>query len=1750
MRNIKFIFSAIFFLLIQSNVFGQIVVIDNYGGTGDYATIQAAINANSTAIGDIVFQIKSNGTPYIEQINIEMSFSPSIIFEPHADNGIIPVDIQFSPTLANNYVINISESSNIMLKDLRVTATSATENSTVISLEGTNNYITLDHCEFYGQNVGGMAVGNSVIFGSGNMNTLVIKDCIIENGSDGIRLGSSFAIYNQVIKNNRITNFNNIGIFLNQQNYDSIYNNVIIGKLSGADNSTGISVEGCGYENRVFNNIIQLSANSSNRGISISNTNPNEAGINLFYNNMISITNGNLDNTGILSHNSYNSQMYYNSINIVTGNTSASAIKVDGVGGENYNTVILNNILASYAQSYSLIIAKPEFIQGVNCDNNLIFPPDGNVVQLDGTDYDFSSWTNTTYGNFSCSADPLFIDDLDLHLRKFTIAESRGVDIFEINLDIDGITRNSQPDIGADEDNFNVIDKDTTIAGNIDIFYNIDIEATRHLTIDTGSLVNFTGRYSINNMGRITAIGTKERPIRFYTKKPQKGWQGIDDNTDVGLTEYVFCEFSDAKIIGNEQGGALRIFNDNVLVEHCAFLNDSAYYGGGIYIEGGNPVINANIFSNNEAVVSGGAIYVNDASPIITNNIFNHNKSYTAGGGAVSCVSFASPYFINNTFFDNTSGIAVGDAIYCSNAMANFYNNIIWGSGSQLIYLDNTTPHNYIFAACDIKNIGTSISSIGTATYSTTGSISKDPMFVSTDLDEFNLYLLPMSPCINKGTDQGITLPMYDKIGNDREYGTSQVDIGAFEFQGDPLWAYAGEDDFVCGETYQLLADDTSPYIGTWSTDGLAEFINVNDHETTVINLQNGQNKLFWSVTDGFYTNSDTVEIFNQNPIIDAGDDVVLISDNYPTHISTVQLNASALQGGETGEWTVEEGTSTIISPTDPNTTVENLIWGTNILRWTVDNGTCVDYDDVLVSSGFSFYPDPDIKNLEWSNADGWNLDVVPSIGDSVTLYDCIVTISGYEAECNRILVGSGANFVIDRNTKGSGEFHTNLMIIEQDLNKFPNIKEVASLEILDAQVVIDSTSDGNYAPGFQIGSGGRVLIGQNAQRSAASLIIGDNRTVLIGQNAQKTGVRSVAEMVITNGGSVLIGQNAQKINYSKDISYDFEVTSGGRVLIGQNAQKNKELSSLIVETGRRVLIGQNAQKNIDGGVLDNRGGSVLIGQNAQKDMNNSYFGLTVDGGKVLIGQNAQKDEINSTLHASSILINNGQLIIGSDNGTKVVSSFAYSDRVLIGQNAQKDIAIDSSLFIYPNGGFYIEDTDPDNIGEIILGKNTSMTVLENGVLDLWDGTNNGNLIIEQGASFIDMNEDSDITGIIKYNFYKDSVQYFSSPFNSLGVDDFNSQATIYEWNETNTNWEEYISGNLTPAQGYYFYYPMSNTQENLSGVFNTGTVQVSITNDDTGVNFIGNPYPSAIDWETITIPDNTVSSFYIYDTKNKNYAIYQQGGVNIFDKNQYLMPQEAFFVITTANTNFCLNNDNRVHYLNNSQEDKSIGNLVLLSVSSATNQYTDQAALRFISDATDDFDYYFDAPKIFSDFDEVPQIYFDLEGSDTDLAILGLPIPSDDTTVVFYFECGNAGNYSISVEELTITTSVDVYLIDNETSTSQNLRTNPIYDFNYSTPNSNREFTLSFGAGMVNSDEILTNEISIFPNPTTGIINLTINESPVNITIFDITGKIVKHLTLNSNYSTIDISNQPNGIYIIEVSNDEFIKTQKIIKK
>lgn len=85
-------------------------------------------------------------------------------------------------------------------------------------------------------------------------------------------------------------------------------------------------------------------------------------------------------------------------------------------------------------------------------------------------------------------------------------------------------------------------------------------------------------------------------------------------------------------------------------------------------------------------------------------------------------------------------------------------------------------------------------------------------------------------------------------------------------------------------------------------------------------------------------------------------------------------------------------------------------------------------------------------------------------------------------------------------------------------------------------------------------------------------------------------------------------------------------------------------------------------------------------------------------------------------------------------------------------------------------------------------------------------------------------------------------------------------------------------------------------------------------------------------------------------------------------------------------------------------------------------------------------------------------------------------------------------------------------------------------------------------------SDILSERTIRIYPNPTSGRLKIEIggydNSDQCFFRIFNVSGQQVFSIHATSSWTEVDISSQPNGIYILHISLNDKETTWKIVKK
>jgi hypothetical protein len=79
-------------------------------------------------------------------------------------------------------------------------------------------------------------------------------------------------------------------------------------------------------------------------------------------------------------------------------------------------------------------------------------------------------------------------------------------------------------------------------------------------------------------------------------------------------------------------------------------------------------------------------------------------------------------------------------------------------------------------------------------------------------------------------------------------------------------------------------------------------------------------------------------------------------------------------------------------------------------------------------------------------------------------------------------------------------------------------------------------------------------------------------------------------------------------------------------------------------------------------------------------------------------------------------------------------------------------------------------------------------------------------------------------------------------------------------------------------------------------------------------------------------------------------------------------------------------------------------------------------------------------------------------------------------------------------------------------------------------------------------NESATTNNINIYPNPTTGIFTITGNVKNATVNVMSITGKTVYQNRIANNNSIIDLSNNAKGLYFVAISTENGTETYKVI--
>ncbi|MFZ4400375.1 MAG: metallophosphoesterase, partial [Bacteroidales bacterium] len=398
-----------------------------------------------------------------------------------------------------------------------------------------------------------------------------------------------------------------------------------------------------------------------------------------------------------------------------------------------------------------------------------------------------------------------------------------------------------------------------------------------------------------------------------------------------------------------------------------------------------------------------------------------------------------------------------------------------------------------------------------------------------------------------------------------------------------------------------------------------------------------------------------------------------------------------------------------------------------------------------------------------------------------------------------------------------------------------------------------------------------------------------------------------------------------------------------------------------------------------------------------------------------------------------------------------------------------------------------------------------------------------------------------------KWHMISIPVQSSTSSAFYLGT----GQASIYAKGFSNGSWTSLITNSTTPLLPLKGYAVWADTQTNstpnptltFTGALNTASQTLPT---EAGWNFIGNPFVSAIDWNTLNLTNVNGQAVRVWNQTLQLYSTYSAIGGSVNGGNQYLSPMQAFFVKGMNTDGVVFSNANRIHNLQPLQKSTNSTISNLLKVKAQKGTYTDEINVVYNTIATNGYDALYDANKLFVTDNNIPQIYSIANNNELSINVFG----SLPAAIPLNIRLGVAGNINLTASDInSFDANISIKLEDISTGNIQDLRQNPIYSFNGTIGENANRFVIHF---MMLPNSIKetnnTSNTSIYSYENTVYVNSA--EVIKTIEVYNMLGQLIKSKVGNNNKINSLNLEHSTAYYLVKVITDKAIYTKKVFIK
>jgi hypothetical protein len=375
----------------------------------------------------------------------------------------------------------------------------------------------------------------------------------------------------------------------------------------------------------------------------------------------------------------------------------------------------------------------------------------------------------------------------------------------------------------------------------------------------------------------------------------------------------------------------------------------------------------------------------------------------------------------------------------------------------------------------------------------------------------------------------------------------------------------------------------------------------------------------------------------------------------------------------------------------------------------------------------------------------------------------------------------------------------------------------------------------------------------------------------------------------------------------------------------------------------------------------------------------------------------------------------------------------------------------------------------------------------------------------------------------------------------------------------TGAGFELFVRGNRTTPTPYINWAVPNHATIDYIGTVNSGAINVNIPRTDNGVteadgfNFVGNPYPSQIDWLSSGWTKTNLELFFW--TYNPDPAINAYGifstvlGTGTNDITRYIASGQGFYVKATADPGtlgFTENVKRGDAPFNFYRQHSASAEPAYVKISASNATYRDELIIAVDSAASLIYGDAADALKFFGS----NLNFYSKSADEKSLAInqTSYPRGSKEDTIalsIFSYEGPNIieGEYSIQISDAShLPANLGVDLLDLNTSTRVVLTDTARYRFqitNNLESFGNQRFRLILynkATGIAQGAPRQT--LSLYPNPASKLVVVLGSEYGVvgnaRYEVYSMDGRLVLSGVLVNNY--VDVSTLVPGVYVVSV--------------